>query len=176
MITAESSTLFKPITTFIFDMDGVLTDGTVMLFENGLQARRMNIKDGYALQLAIRKGYRVIVVSGAVSETAAERLKKLGVTEINMSVTNKRKFIEDYAANKSLHKSEILFMGDDIPDWEAMAAVGLPTCPSDAVNEIKALAKYQSPLPGGMGCVRDVVEQVLKANDHWQHEEAVSSK
>ncbi len=167
---------FKKITTFIFDIDGVLTDGTVLVLENGLQARRMSIKDGYALQLAVKKGYRLLVISGAVCVPVTERLNKLGIMDIHMSVANKKNFIEKYMADNKLKSEEILFMGDDIPDCAAMSVVGLPACPGDAVAEIKTAAKYISAYNGGMGCVRDVIEQVLKLNDHWHHEEDVASK
>lgn len=170
------SELFKSITTFIFDMDGVLTDGTVIVLENGLQARRMSIKDGYALQLAVKKGYRLLVVSGATSLPVADRLNKLGITSIYMSITNKKSFIQKYMADHELGVEEILFMGDDIPDLAAMSVVGLPACPADAVEEIKAISIYISPFTGGKGCVRDVIEQVLKSNDHWHHEPDVASR
>lgn len=170
------SELFKSITTFIFDIDGVLTDGTVIVLENGLQARRMSIKDGYALQLAVKKGYRLMVVSGATSLPVADRLNKLGITSIYMSVTNKKSFVEKYITDHKLITEEVLFMGDDIPDLSAMSFVGLPACPADAVEEIKAVSKYISPFNGGNGCVRDVIEHVLKLNGHWHHEEDVSSR
>jgi 3-deoxy-D-manno-octulosonate 8-phosphate phosphatase (KDO 8-P phosphatase) len=167
---------FKKITTFIFDMDGVLTDGSVLVLENGLQARRMSIRDGYALQLAVKKGYRLLVVSGADSSPVTERLNKLGITEVHMSVANKKAFVEKYIAANKLVAEEILFMGDDIPDHSVMSMVGLPVCPADAVAEIRAISKYISPATGGNGCVRDVIEQVLKLNDHWHHLEDIASK
>ncbi|MEO8406782.1 MAG: HAD hydrolase family protein [Chitinophagaceae bacterium] len=167
---------FKEITTFIFDIDGVLTDGTVLLLENGLQARTMNIKDGYALQLAVKKGYKVLAVSGADSALAAGRLNKLGITDVHLSVTDKKKFITTFIAANNLKKEEILYMGDDMPDLPAMSVVGLPTCPSDAVPEIKEAAGYISSFSGGMGCVRDVIEKVLKLNDHWNDNPGIASK
>ncbi|MEP7377492.1 MAG: 3-deoxy-D-manno-octulosonate 8-phosphate phosphatase [Chitinophagaceae bacterium] len=170
------SGLFKKITTFIFDMDGVLTDGTVLVMENGLQARRMSIRDGYALQLAVKKGYRLLVVSGADSSPVTERMNKLGVTEIHMAVSNKKDFVEKYMTANRLLAEEVLFMGDDIPDYSAMSIVGLPACPADAVAEIRAISKYVSPVTGGYGSVRDVIEQVLKLNGHWHHREDVASK
>ena len=167
---------FKKITTFIFDMDGVLTDGTVLVLENGLQARHMSIKDGYALQLAVKKRYRLLVVSGANSSPVTDRLNKLGITEVHMAVANKKTFVEEYMADKNLQAEEILFMGDDMPDYSVMSMVGLPVCPSDAVTEIRAISKYISPATGGNGCVRDVIEQVLKLNDDWHHQEDIASK
>ena len=167
---------FKNITTFIFDVDGVLTDGTVLVLENGLQARRMSIKDGYALQLAIKKGYRILVISGAASSPVIDRLNKLGITDVHMGVTNKQKFVKIFIANHNLTTAQVLFMGDDMPDLPAMSVVGLPVCPADAVTEIKEVSKYISPLNGGHGCVRDVIEQVLKSRGNWEHTEDIASR
>jgi 3-deoxy-D-manno-octulosonate 8-phosphate phosphatase (KDO 8-P phosphatase) len=170
-----NSQLFKPITTFIFDIDGVLTDGTVWLLENGLQARRMNIRDGYAMQLAIRKGYRILIVSGGSSAPAVERLNKLGIKDIHQSIRDKKTVIQNYITANKLKTEEILFMGDDMPDLPGMPIVGLPACPSDAVDEIKQACKYISAIPGGSGCVREVIEIVLKLNDHWNDDFGITS-
>jgi 3-deoxy-D-manno-octulosonate 8-phosphate phosphatase (KDO 8-P phosphatase) len=167
---------FKKITTFVFDVDGVLTDGTILLLDNGLQARRMNIKDGYALQLAVKKGYRIVVISGGDSPPVTARLEKLGITDVQMSITNKRKCLEDIVNKYSLQSEQILFMGDDIPDLEAMQAVGIAACPADAVNEIRQVSKYVSPYIGGNGCVRDVIEIVLKINEQWNNEAGITSR
>jgi 3-deoxy-D-manno-octulosonate 8-phosphate phosphatase (KDO 8-P phosphatase) len=168
--------LFKNITTFIFDVDGVLTDGTVLVLENGLQARRMSIKDGYALQLAIKKGYRLLVISGAAASPVIDRLNKLGITDIHMGLSDKKAFIKNFISNKNLSADQVLFMGDDIPDLSAMSVVGLPVCPADAVTEIKEVSKYISPLNGGYGCVRDVIEKVLKLKGDWQHTVDIASR
>ena len=167
---------FKNINTFIFDIDGVLTDGTVLVLENGLQARRMNIKDGYALQLAVKKGYRVIAVSGAAASPVVDRLNKLGITEVHMGVEDKKALVTQFISANKLDAYRVLYMGDDIPDLEVMSAVGLPACPADAVPEIIAIAKYVSGYNGGLGCVRDVIEKVLKQNNHWQHGTHVTSR
>lgn len=168
--------LFKPITTFIFDVDGVLTDGTVLVLENGLQARRMSIKDGFALQMAVKKGYRVLIVSGGNSPQVTDRLEKLGVTDVQMSVADKKEFVEKYIADNKLKKQEVLFMGDDLPDLPVMSVVGLPCCPADAVAEIKQAVQYISPINGGFACVRDVIEKVLKLNDKWEYSLDVTSR
>ena len=168
--------IFKKITTFIFDIDGVLTDGTVLVLENGLQARRMSIRDGYALQLAIKKGYRLLVISGANASPVTDRLNKLGIKEVHMTVLNKKSFVEKYMAANKLGFDEVLYMGDDMPDRDVMAMVGLAVCPADAVEEIRAISKYISPSTGGNGCVRDVIEQVLKCNDDWHHQDDVASR
>lgn len=168
--------LFGSITTFVFDVDGVLTDGTLFVFENGEQVRRMNIKDGYALQLAIKKGYRVAIFSGSVSEAVVKRLNKLGVMDVFMDVKDKKSRIQEYMLQYQISAEEMLFMGDDIPDYSIMKEVALPCAPSDAVPEIKQIAKYISPSPGGQGCVRDVIEKVLKLRDHWDLDVTVPSK
>ena len=166
---------FKKITTFIFDIDGVLTDSTVFLLENGLQARRMNIKDGLGLQMALRNGFKVVAISGSYSEPVIHRMKKLGIENVHMAVLNKKEFVKDFISQNNLNWEEILYMADDLPDIDLMRTVGLPCCPADAVPEILELSKYISPVNGGMGCVRDVIEKVLKVQDKWIfHNEIVS--
>jgi 3-deoxy-D-manno-octulosonate 8-phosphate phosphatase (KDO 8-P phosphatase) len=168
--------LFKNISTLIFDVDGVLTDGSVLVLENGLQARRMSIRDGYALQLAVRRNYRLLVISGAAASPVVERLAKLGISEIHMGVTGKEKFIRSYIAEQGIASSEVLYMGDDLPDLAAMKLVGLSACPADAAPEVKEAATYISPFAGGHGCARDVIEKVLKAHGHWYHEDELASR
>jgi 3-deoxy-D-manno-octulosonate 8-phosphate phosphatase (KDO 8-P phosphatase) len=167
---------FQEITTFIFDVDGVLTDGTVLLLENGLQARQMNIKDGLALQMALKNEYRVVIVSGGSSEPVISRLQYLGLKEVFLGVKDKLKFIEEYIDQHSLGWHEILFMGDDLPDVPVLKAVAMPCCPADGVMEVQKVSKYISPLKGGNGCVRDVIEKVLKLNGHWYYHPEVSSR
>ena len=168
--------LFKKITTFIFDIDGVLTDGTVLVLENGLQARGMSIKDGFALQMAVKNGYDVVIVSGGNSLPVADRLQKLGIKNITMSVLDKKAFVEEYITTNKLNKEQVLYMGDDLPDIPAMSVVGLPCCPADAVHEVRDAATYISPINGGNACVRDVIEKVLKLNDHWHYRVDVTSR
>jgi 3-deoxy-D-manno-octulosonate 8-phosphate phosphatase (KDO 8-P phosphatase) len=167
---------FKKITTFIFDIDGVLTDSTVLLLEGGLQSRRMNIKDGLGLQMAVRNGFSVMAISGSFSEPVTQRLQKLGIGDVNMSVLDKKKFVEEYRAKNNLQWEEILYMADDLPDLALMKMVGLPCCPADAVPEILELSKYISPVNGGFGCVRDVIEKVLRVQDKWIFHDDVVSK
>ena len=167
---------FKTITTFVFDIDGVLTNGTLLVLNDGQLARQMNIKDGYALQLAIKKRYRVVIISGGTSNAVKERLEKLGVTEVYLKVENKKDKLSQYIANNNLQWNEVLFMGDDIPDYMPMQMVGLACCPADAVAEIKQISKYISPLNGGNGCARDVIEKVLKLNNHWDLDTNLSAK
>lgn len=159
--------LFKNITTLVFDVDGVLTDGSLFLMPGGSMARRMNIKDGFGLQLAIKKGYHVVVISGGDSPESQNRLAKLGVKHVFMRCQNKKAVLEEFIAGHALQYSQVLFMGDDIPDYEVMLLAGLPCCPADATVEIKEIAKYISPVKGGDGCARDVIEKVLKLRGDW---------
>lgn len=168
--------IFKKIKAFAFDVDGVLTNGTLIILPNGVMARTMNVKDGYALQLAVKKGFKVAIISGGKSAEVVERLNLLGVTDVYMSMHNKVDALNDFASKYGLDKNEILFMGDDVPDVEVMKVVGLPCCPADAVDEIKAISKYSSPVIGGAGCARDVIEKVMKLNNCWNIEDGVVSK
>lgn len=168
--------LFKKITTFVFDVDGVLTDGTVLVLENGLQARRMNIKDGLALQMALKNRFRVLVVSGANPKPVKERLIKLGVQDVYMSVSNKKDFVSNYISEKGLNWEELLFMADDLPDLELLKKAGVASCPADAVQEVKEVSHYISPVNGGLGCVRDIIEKVLKVQGKWIFDRAVASR
>ncbi len=164
----------KDITTFIFDVDGVLTDGSVFVSENGEQSRSFNIKDGYALQLAVKCGYNVCAVSGSRSKSALYRLNSLGIKDVYMGTHTKIVKVKIYLEERHISPENVLYMGDDIPELEAMKLVGLPVCPADAVEEIKAVSMYVSPLAGGKGCARDVIEKVLKIQDKWMNEEAYS--
>lgn len=160
--------LFKPVQTFIFDVDGVLTDGTLQLLENGELSRKMHIKDGYALQLAVKAGYHVAVISGGNSSQVKKRLQGLGIKDIFLGVRDKKEILEAYLSENKLSSSHVLYMGDDIPDYEAMQTAELRTCPADASPEIKAICQYVSPVDGGQGCVRDVVEKVMKLRGDWE--------
>ncbi len=167
---------FKKITTFIFDIDGVLTDGTVLILRDGLQARQMHVKDGFGLQMAMKNGYRVFIISGGISEESKKRLESLGIKEVHIGIADKTKFVADLLKSKKIKWEEVLYMGDDIPDLTLMSKVGLSSCPADAVNEVKTVVKYISPINGGWGCVRDVIEKVLKVNGHWKYETDITSK
>ncbi|HTN06124.1 KdsC family phosphatase [Agriterribacter sp.] len=159
---------FATITTFIFDMDGVLTDGSIWIFPGNDFIRRMSIKDGYALQLAVKKGYRIAVITGSHSLPVQERLAALGITDVFQQVQHKKEQLNAYITQRRLNTNEVLYMGDDIPDYEVMQVAGIACCPADAVTEIKTIADYISPWGGGQGCVRDVIEKVLKINGHWE--------
>lgn len=167
---------FKPVKLFVLDVDGVLTDGSLLVLNDGQMARRMNIKDGYALQLAVKNGYRILVISGGISEAVKSRLQKLGVTDVFMNVENKKELLLQYVKQHDFTWPQVLYMGDDIPDFYTMQMAGLACCPFDAVPEIKAISHYISPVRGGEGCVRDVIEKVLKLNDHWKMDISIASK
>jgi 3-deoxy-D-manno-octulosonate 8-phosphate phosphatase (KDO 8-P phosphatase) len=167
---------FKQVKVFVFDVDGVLTDGSLYVFNNGEQVRRMNIKDGFALQLAVKKGYRIIVISGSYSEAVIARLNKLGITDVFMKITNKKAHLQELLHQYNHGWHEVLFMGDDIPDYGVMKLAGRACAPSDAALEIKQAAHYISPLPGGAGCVREMIEKVLKIHGQWELETDIPSK
>lgn len=157
----------KHIKAFILDVDGVLTDGTVLVTETGEQLRRFNIKDGYALQLAVKRGYDVAAVSGGRSKGIELRLRGLGITEIYLGLDSKIEAVTSFMENKGLQAEQVLFIGDDIPDLPVAKLAGLKACPADAVEEIKAICDYISPKKGGEGCVRDLIEKVLKVRGDW---------
>ncbi|MCX6235583.1 MAG: HAD-IIIA family hydrolase [Bacteroidetes bacterium] len=164
----------KDITTFVFDYDGVLTDGTVVLMRTGEALRTANVKDGYALQLAVKKGFRVVIITGGKSWSIVNRFRRLKVKDIFLGVDNKLQKLNDYLTRHKINPEHVLYMGDDIPDYALMKAVGMPACPADACEEIKSVAKYISSCNGGRGCVRDVIEQVMKIQGKWMDHEAFS--
>lgn len=151
----------------IFDVDGVMTNGVVLLTADGDMLRSMHVKDGYALHLAVRKGYRIAIISGGSSQSVMHRFRTLGIQDVFLGVSNKIDVFKKYIKENSLDPSTVLYMGDDIPDYEIMEYAGLSACPADAAEEIKCIAKYISPFKGGEGCVRDVLEQVLKIQGCW---------
>ena len=157
----------KEITTFVFDVDGVFTDGTVLVTTQGELLRRMSVKDGYALKTAILKGYNVCIITGGTNEGVRERLKGLGVTTFYMGAHHKGDPLVEYMDVYGISPENILYMGDDMPDIPPMRMVALPTCPQNAIHEVKAVCKYISHKNGGDGCVRDVIEQVLKVRGDW---------
>lgn len=155
------------INTFIFDVDGVLTDGTVTITTSGEMLRRMSIKDGFALKTAVDAGFNVCIISGGSNEGVRKRLQGLGVKDIYLGAHNKIEQLNDYLEKRNVKASNVLYMGDDIPDFPVMKLAGLPCCPQDAAPEIKAISKYISHKNGGKGAARDVIEQVLKVHNKW---------
>ncbi|MBC6994054.1 HAD-IIIA family hydrolase [Neolewinella lacunae] len=160
---------FETINTFIFDVDGVLTNSQVLVMEDGKLLRHMSVRDGYAIRRAVDMGYRVAIITGGKSEGVVSRLRDLGVVNIYHSISNKldayRAFMELY--DEDITYENVLYMGDDVPDYEVMRLVGLPACPRDACPEILSVATYVSHANGGAGAVRDVIERTLRLNGHW---------
>jgi 3-deoxy-D-manno-octulosonate 8-phosphate phosphatase (KDO 8-P phosphatase) len=159
--------IMNDITTFIFDVDGVLTDGSVFISNEGEMHRTMNIKDGYAMKTAIDCGYNVCIISGGSNEGVRVRLRNLGITDIHLGSPDKVATFDEYTDLYGINPEQVLYMGDDIPDYHVMKLVGLPTCPQDACPEIKGISKYISHKNGGKGAVRDVIEQVMKVQGKW---------
>jgi 3-deoxy-D-manno-octulosonate 8-phosphate phosphatase (KDO 8-P phosphatase) len=162
------------VKAFVFDIDGVLSTQTIALNIFGIPNRSVNLRDGYAIQLAVRKGYNICVISGCSSKEYQKRLKLLGVKDIFLNSKSKLDHFQQFLKKYKLNKSEVLFMGDDIPDYEVMKEAGIPVCPSDADSEIRDVASYISDKRGGEGCVRDVIEQVLRLHNKWMDSDAFS--
>ena len=168
-------TKFTPIRLFVLDVDGVLTDGSVILLDNGEMARTMNVKDGYAMQLALKKGYEILIISGGTSDAVRHRLAKLGIKHIELGVKNKTTVFNDFIMQTGYKKDQVLYMGDDVPDVAPMKLCGLACAPADAVEEVLEISTYISPKNGGKGCVRDVIEKVLKLNNDWNDDFSTTS-
>lgn len=159
------------IRAIIFDLDGVLSASTISLGMDGSPLRTVNIKDGYAIQLAMKMGLRIAILSGCTIEAVRHRYEGLGIEDIFLGAAVKIQVYEQFLEKYSLKDDEVMFMGDDIPDLEVMRRVGCPVCPIDACSEIKAVSLYVSQQKGGYGCGRDVIEQTLKAQDKWLSDE-----
>ncbi len=159
--------IMNEITTFIFDVDGVLTDSSVHVTPTGEMLRIMNIRDGFAMKAAIESGYNVCIISGGSNEGVRIRLKNLGITDIHLAAPNKVETFKEYIELYQINPENVLYMGDDIPDFHVMQLVGLPTCPQDSSPEIKAISSYISHRNGGKGAVRDVIEQVMRVQGKW---------
>ena len=159
--------LLNHITTFVFDVDGVFTDGSIIVTSKGEMLRRMNVKDGYALKTALQKGYNVCIITGGTNEGVRERLKGLGVTDIYLGAHHKQDPLEEYLDIYDIDPKHVVYMGDDLPDIPPMGMVGLAAAPQNAVAEVKAISDYVSHKNGGEGCVRDIIEQVLKVRGDW---------
>jgi 3-deoxy-D-manno-octulosonate 8-phosphate phosphatase (KDO 8-P phosphatase) len=159
--------LLPKISTFIFDVDGVLTNGMLTIMPSGELVRHMNVKDGYAMKIALNKGFRVCIISGGTNQAVKSRLAALGIEDIYLGAHDKIQQYNEIVGKYNLSAENVLYMGDDIPDLPVMQKVGLASCPNDAVPEIQNASKYISNLKGGEGCVRDVIEQVLKVQGKW---------
>lgn len=169
MADISYKTLLNDISTFIFDVDGVLTDSSVHVTSTGEMLRIMNIRDGYAIKAAIENGYQVCIISGGTNEGVRIRLQNLGVKEVFLGSHQKVDVLNSLIEKYKIEPKNVLYMGDDLPDYYVMQMVGLPTCPQDAVPEIKSISKYISHINGGRGAVRDVIEQVMKVQGKWMN-------
>ena len=159
--------LLPNITTFIFDVDGVLTNGKVLITSQGEMYREMDTKDGYALKCALVQGYRVCIISGGTNEGVRNRLKALGIYDIYLGAHHKQEPFQDLMDSYDLKPEEILYMGDDVPDIVVMEQVAVAACPNDAVSDVKEIANYVSHKKGGEGCVREIIEQTLRVQGKW---------
>lgn len=157
----------KKITTVIFDVDGVLSTSTIQMNAEGTPMRSINIKDGYAIQLAVKQGLRLAIITGGKDDAIMKRYSGLGITDIYMGCGVKLEVFRNYMREHGISKEEVIYIGDDIPDYEVMHEVGCPCCPKDACTDIKAISTYVSPVDGGMGCARDILEQVMRAQGLW---------
>jgi len=162
----------RKVEAFAFDVDGVLSNQTMPLHPGGEPMRTVNIKDGYALQLAVKKEYPIAIITGGKTNAVKKRFTSLGITDIYLGSYIKKEDFEDFIYKYNLNSENVLYMGDDLPDYEVMKMVGFPTCPADAVTEIKQISKYISNLNGGEGCVRDIIEQVLRLHNKWMDGDA----
>ncbi len=164
----NSLSLFRTVQVMAFDVDGVMTDGKLLVTDSGDLLRTMHIRDGYALQLAVNKGFRVMAISGARSDGVAQRLRQLGMNQVFMGVRDKGAYLSGILHQEMINASGLLYMGDDLPDLPALKLAGVPVCPSDAAPQVKSCCKYISPFQGGAGCVRDVIEKVLRLHGLWE--------
>ena len=164
-------TKLSSISTFIFDVDGVFTDGKVYLINDDV-IRAVNSKDGYAVQYASKMGYKIFIITGGNSQQVKDRLLNLGIYEVHLYVKRKRTCFDEILKKYQLNANEVLYMGDDIPDIPVLRIVGVSTCPQDACSDVKDIVDYQSHRNGGHGCVRDVIEQTLRVQGKWLTEEA----
>jgi 3-deoxy-D-manno-octulosonate 8-phosphate phosphatase (KDO 8-P phosphatase) len=159
--------LLKEITTFILDVDGVLTNGKILVTSKGKMLREMNTKDGFIIKYALDKGFKIFIISGGTNKGVKERLKDLGIEEIFLGEHTKKDTYDKLIKKYNLKKNEIVYMGDDIPDIPVMKKIGVPCCPNDAVPDVKQMSIYISKKNGGQGCVRDIIEQTLRVQNKW---------
>ncbi|GAK96991.1 3-deoxy-D-manno-octulosonate 8-phosphate phosphatase [Nonlabens tegetincola] len=167
--------LLNDVTTFILDVDGVLTDGRLLISESGELLRTMNARDGYAIKTALNNGYKVCIITGGRNDGVKSRLMGLGVEDVFLNASDKMVQMREYVAKHNLTTEEILYMGDDMPDLPALEYAGVATCPQDAIQEVKSICNYISHRNGGDSCVRDVIEQVMKVQGKWNATQAVQA-
>lgn len=166
--SSNYKTRLKDIRLFVFDVDGVISDGSVLMDGDGEWVRNMHVRDGLAMKLALKHGFEVAIITAGTSKKVEERMRYLGVQHVFMGVMDKITVLNSFLANQSLSLVETLYMGDDLPDYKCIQAVGVGSCPNDAVMEIRAISDYISHFPGGRGAVRDVIEQTMKVQGKWE--------
>jgi len=166
---------FRKIKAFVFDVDGVLTNGEILVTESGEQLRSFYIKDGYALQLAVKQGYPIAIITGGNSKGVSDRLTRLGINDVFMNVSDKISVFNSWIEQNELSFEEVLYMGDDVPDLELMTGSCFPACPADAIEDIKTISEYISPSVGGRGAVRDVIEKVMRLQNTWTRDTNIKS-
>ena len=160
------------IEAFVFDVDGVFTDGCIIPLPEGDFLRAYNAKDGYAVTYALRAGYKIGIITGGYGKALEIRFKLLNVTQFHQGCTSKIEHLREFMAEFSLRPEQVMYMGDDLPDIECLRHVGMPVCPADAAPEVQNVCRYVSQFNGGGGCVRDIIEQVLRARGDWDHAKA----
>jgi 3-deoxy-D-manno-octulosonate 8-phosphate phosphatase (KDO 8-P phosphatase) len=168
----NNKAILKEIKAFVFDMDGVCGTQQVICMPDGEPLRTLNIRDGYAMQLLVKKGSPVAIISGGGSEGAKERFRRIGVTDVFMRADNKVPVFERFLSDNKLEAKQVAYMGDDIPDYRVMKMAGLAACPADAAPEIKEISGFISSRKGGEGCARELIEQCLRAQGKWMNEDA----
>jgi 3-deoxy-D-manno-octulosonate 8-phosphate phosphatase (KDO 8-P phosphatase) len=170
MLTSEEHyfKLFRAATAVVMDVDGVLTDGSLLVPDDGEPQRIMNIRDGYAMQLAVRKGLKIGVITGGKSSGVERRLRGLGIQNVTINSDDKTVAFNQLVTTMGLIPESTIYIGDDMPDLKVMKLCGVPCCPFDAIPEILSFSKYISPVKGGRGCVRDILEKVLKLQHKWE--------
>ena len=164
---ANFRALLPAINTFVLDIDGVLSDGSILVTNQGEQLRTMSTRDGLAISMALKKGYNIVIISGGNDQSVVHRFNYLGITDVFLRVDDKIKVLHDYFKDKGIKSENALYMGDDIPDYYAMQECGVKTCPKNAAIEIKEIVDYISDKDGGKGCVRDIIEQVMRVKGDW---------
>ena len=159
--------LLNKVTTFVFDVDGVLTNGKILVTTEGEMYREMNTRDGFAMKYALLKGFKIGIISGGTNLGVKKRLEDLGVNKVYLGIHEKDIAFDDFVNSYNINPEEVLYMGDDIPDMSVMERVGVATCPQDAVHDVKRIADYVSHKNGGDGCVREILEQVMRVQNKW---------
>ncbi len=166
--------IFKNIRTFIFDFDGVIADGSVLLTADGEYLRKIDSKDSYAIQHAVRSGYRVAIITGGSSTFIKSSMESLGVKHVFLKSSDKLEVYENFLLMENISPNEVLYMGDDLPDYPVLMSVAAKTCPHDAVHEVREICNYVANAIGGKGAVREVIEQVMRTQDKWINDKTYS--